>query len=153
MAPPDIDLIEMTDPAIARGDRDVFELYVHIVLGYSIKRQSSANILCQRGSMDMELLRGKGTFDQFASVHLARCDFKRDNMVLHAIISALLKLPGRGKFMVIGPHTWASFSSFIGIPMVLVILKVDAQGGNDRNERSHEMNQQRPEARSYSNRM
>lgn len=36
MASPDVDLIEMTDPAIARGDSDVFELYVHVVLGYDI---------------------------------------------------------------------------------------------------------------------
>lgn len=36
MASPDVDLIEMADPAIARGDSDVFELYVHVVLRYGI---------------------------------------------------------------------------------------------------------------------
>lgn len=57
MASPDVDLIEMADPAIARGDSDVFELYVHVVL----------------------------RFDQFAPVHLARCDLKRYDMVLSFI--------------------------------------------------------------------
>lgn len=34
MASPNIDLIEMADSAIARGDGDVFELDVHVVFGY-----------------------------------------------------------------------------------------------------------------------
>lgn len=44
MAPPDIDLIEMANPPISRGDGDVFELYVHVVLGYSVDTESS--VLC-----------------------------------------------------------------------------------------------------------
>lgn len=34
MASSDIDLIEMTDSAVARSDGDVFELDVHVVFGY-----------------------------------------------------------------------------------------------------------------------
>lgn len=34
VASPDIDLIEMADSAIARGDGDVFQLDVHVVFGY-----------------------------------------------------------------------------------------------------------------------
>lgn len=40
--------------------------------------------------------KGEGTFDQFAPVHLARCDLKRYDMVLYAVISAYLENRGRG---------------------------------------------------------
>lgn len=40
MAPPDIDLIKMAYPAIARSDGDIFQLYVHVVLGYSIETET-----------------------------------------------------------------------------------------------------------------
>lgn len=33
MAPPDVDLVEMADSAVARCDGDVAELYVHVVFG------------------------------------------------------------------------------------------------------------------------
>lgn len=60
MAPPDIDLIEMANPAISRGDGDIFELYVHVVLGYSIDTEivsMVSNILYQlRRISDMKLL-------------------------------------------------------------------------------------------------
>lgn len=34
MATPDIDLVEMRDSSVARGDSDVFQLDVHIILGW-----------------------------------------------------------------------------------------------------------------------
>ena len=33
MAASNVDLVEMADPAVARGDGDVFELDVHVVFG------------------------------------------------------------------------------------------------------------------------
>lgn len=33
MATPDVDLFQMAHAAVARGDGDVFELHVHVVLG------------------------------------------------------------------------------------------------------------------------
>lgn len=127
----------MAHPAIARGDRDVFELYVHVVLSYKIDRKIIS--VGSRGpeSTEKRIERGMAwglgkdrTFDQFAPVHLARCDLKRYDMVLwaHQHFWKILQARVCG----ILSHTWASFSSFMGIPMVLVILKVDAQGGNNR---------------------
>lgn len=36
MTPPDVNLVEMRDATIAGGHGDVFELDVHVVLGYFI---------------------------------------------------------------------------------------------------------------------
>ena len=33
MRPPDVDLVEMADPPIARSDSDILELDVHVILG------------------------------------------------------------------------------------------------------------------------
>lgn len=41
-------------------------------------------------------MKGEGTFDQFTPVHLARCDLKRYDMVLYALISAYLENRRRG---------------------------------------------------------
>ena len=54
MASSDVNLIKMADSAIARSNGDVFELDVHIVLG----------------------------FDQLSTVDLSRGDFEGNNMVL-----------------------------------------------------------------------
>ena len=54
MAAADVDLIQMTDSAVARGDGDVLELDIHVVFG----------------------------FDEFAAIDLARGDFEGDDMVL-----------------------------------------------------------------------
>ena len=37
MASPDVDLVEMGDAAVARGDGDVLELDVHVVLGWKVE--------------------------------------------------------------------------------------------------------------------
>lgn len=101
MAPPDVDLIEMANPAISRGDGDIFELYVHVVLGYSIDTEiisMVSNILFQLGHiLDVKLLGVDGTFDQFAPVHLARCDLKRYDMVLYALCISISEICWNGR--------------------------------------------------------
>lgn len=37
MASPDVDLVEMGDAAVARGDGDVLKLDVHVVLGWKVE--------------------------------------------------------------------------------------------------------------------
>lgn len=108
MAPPDIDLVEMANPAIARGDGDIFELYVHVVLGYNIDTEfvsMESNTLYQlRRISDVKLLGVEGTFDQFAPVHLARCDLKRYYMVLYDIYISISGIGWNGGwFMVFCP--------------------------------------------------
>ena len=38
MAPPYIYLIQMTDSPVARGDRYIFQLDVHVVFGWSFEK-------------------------------------------------------------------------------------------------------------------
>lgn len=98
MAPPDIDLIKMAHPPITRGDGDVFELYVHVVLSYMIDRGTISIASQDPESTKKHIesgiagrVREERTFDQFAPVHLARCDLKRYDMILCAITSAFLE--------------------------------------------------------------
>lgn len=52
VAAADIDLFEMADTPVARGDRDVFELYVHVVFGCNVSpsvRQFGFLIILHRG--------------------------------------------------------------------------------------------------------
>jgi len=52
-----INLIEMANATVASGDRDIFELNIHVILG----------------------------FEEFAAVNLTRCDLERDDMALRLV--------------------------------------------------------------------
>ena len=43
MASSNVDLVKMADSAVARGDSNVFELHVHVVLGYTSIRDGIIN--------------------------------------------------------------------------------------------------------------
>lgn len=73
------------------------------------------------------MISGSGqTFDQFAPIDLARSDLERYDVILLSPKFQLLLVPFNAQDMKMGScRTWASFSSFIGIPIVLVIFAVD----------------------------
>lgn len=100
MAPSNIDLIQMADSPIARGDSYVFELDVHVVFR-CIKIVSSANaqawkVLHALGNQLVfrvvyGILRGNeggATFYQLPSVDLAGRDLEGNDMVLQGWILA-----------------------------------------------------------------
>ena len=69
----------MANSPIARGNGDVFELHIHVVFGCG--RVSNKASYCSRnsgisGAVEMD------TFNEFATVDLARCDFEGYDMVL-----------------------------------------------------------------------
>ena len=99
MAPPDVYLIKMADTAITRGHRDVFELDIHIVLGYvwiSIEARCCGRLVESFDSGDM------ATFDELATIDLARSYFEGYDMILgrgYQLVSIpqwdrIWKLPG-----------------------------------------------------------
>lgn len=73
------------------------------------------------------MISGSGqTFDQFAPIDLARSDLERYDVILLIVNFQLLLMPFNAQDVTTGScRTWASFSSFIGIPIVLVIFVVD----------------------------
>lgn len=73
------------------------------------------------------MISGSGqTFDQFAPVDLARSDLKRYDVILLSAKFQFLLMPFNTQDLTKGScRTCASFSSFIGIPIVLVIFVVD----------------------------
>jgi len=105
--PPDVHLVQVADAAVARRHRDVLQLHVHVVLG----------------------------LEQLAAVHLARGDLERHDVALRcaSAVSTSGAEMGRGA-QGRGRRTCASFSSLMGIPMVLVMVGVVggvSSGGED----------------------
>ena len=71
----------MTHSAIARGHGDVFELDVHVVLGWKEEKRSVHGVYSRSWggiSGSSRLL----TLDQFAAICLTGRYFERDNMAL-----------------------------------------------------------------------
>lgn len=76
MAPSYVDLIQMRHPAVARGDGDVFELHVHVVLGC----ETGADVLAGSGARAGR--EPRRTFEQLAPVDLAGSDLESNNVTL-----------------------------------------------------------------------
>ncbi len=79
MTPPDVHLIKMADSAVARGNRNVFELDIHVVFGcgwISIEARCCDRLAESVDTGDM------ATFDELATIDLARCNFEGYNVIL-----------------------------------------------------------------------
>ena len=89
MAAPDVDLIEVGHSPVACGHGDVFELDVHIVLGYIKGRRRISfaeyerDVNTRHGAKPSAKQEGLvRTFKQLPTVDLARSDLEGDNMPL-----------------------------------------------------------------------
>jgi hypothetical protein len=74
MASPNVYLFEMRNATVTSGNGDVFQLYVHVVLGYN-------SLACVSCTLAMRAR----TFNQLAAVDLARCNLERDNVALRTV--------------------------------------------------------------------
>lgn len=57
MTPSDINLVQVADSTIAGRDRDVFELYVHIIFGYCIDTKMVRIMILAENASDVSILR------------------------------------------------------------------------------------------------
>lgn len=78
MRTPNIDLVQMADTTVARSNRDVFQLYIHVILSCEGLRQPCSSN--HREDTD-GILRGR-TFKELAAVDLAGRDLEGNNMSL-----------------------------------------------------------------------
>jgi hypothetical protein len=78
----------MADSSVARSDRDILELNVHVVFSYNAS--PSTSLFAEK--LDRGYLSGR-TFEQFATIDLARCDLESNDMALQnkAISSFLVR--------------------------------------------------------------
>ena len=90
---------------------------IALVLGPS----TVASVLDESGAGIM------GTFDELATIYLARCDFECYDMILGRSCELVSTLEQDVLFVLFRVHTWASLRSFIGIPMVLVMIAGQAR--------------------------
>ena len=91
MAPSNVHLVKVTDPTIACGNRDVFELNVHVVFRcvHHVSR-NCAGFICRDCAQDVRSsllgkMIGVATFNELAAVNLARGDFQGNDMILQFI--------------------------------------------------------------------
>ena len=68
-----------------------------------------------------------GTFDELATIYLAGCDLERYDMILGESYQCVA-IQGGNRL----GFTWASLRSFIGIPIVLVIMAAYDSRGDER---------------------
>jgi hypothetical protein len=116
----DVDLIQMAHTPIARRNSDILELHVHVVFSYTHK----SACICVG-----ETVWGGRTFEELATVDLAGGDLECDNMALQRRRRQYRSV-GRGSCVSLGAaqrwdgkeRTCASFSSLIGMPIVLVMM-------------------------------
>lgn len=84
MATADVNLLEMADAPVARCDGDVFELDVHVILGYIDQRVATVSIsLRKKGKKRLEV--GLRTFNQLAAVCCAAVELQSHNVALSLI--------------------------------------------------------------------
>lgn len=82
MRTPDVHLVEMAHPPIARGDGDVLELNVHVVFGCNARvRSAPSSNIRPKGKCGVGDLRAR-TFEELAAIHLARGDLEGNDMAL-----------------------------------------------------------------------
>ncbi len=86
----DVNLVQMTNSSVARSDRDILQLNVHVILSYIRTCQHLIPIPLQMifrrgGWRSVICVMTKRTFEELAAVHLAGCDLESNNMALYSI--------------------------------------------------------------------